>query len=615
ANITSGVYSVLAITAALNIFTCPLAILLNGLVIGAVKTKRYLRTKSNISLACLATTDFAVGLIVQPFVVTNFSLFFTGSSLQTMISTSVWVFSVVGQTCIAASTLHLLLMSGERYLAIKHPFAYENGLVTEARIITASGLAWMCAVIVYGIRVSILPEISFVFISAVISAVVYCHVVIYKEVRRNTQQIIVNQVSLAVKEKLLKNKRAFNTTVVIVLTLFLCYIPTCVWLILFISLDGENSSDVGKIAFFPITFLLFLNSSINPLIYTARIRHFRVAIFQMLTRKTLAQAEELEKKMFGANRVGEIQRDPENRLKRGHQQREANHKESEKDEEVILLNSLVIGAVKTKRRLRIKSNISLACLATTDFIVGLLVQPLATTNFSLFFTDSSFQTETRTIVCISSAVGETCIASSLLHLLLMSGERYLAIKHPFAYENGLVTEARIIMASGLAWMCAVIIFGIKTSFLREIGVVFISAVISTVVYCHLVIYKEVRRNTQQIIANQVSLAVKEKLLKNKRAFNTTVVIVLTLFLCYIPTCVLLIVFISLDGENFSDVGQIAYFPITFLAVLNSSINPLIYTARIRQFRVAIFQMLTRKTFAEAEEIENKMFGANRVGVA
>ena len=304
ANITSGVYSLLAISAALNIFTCPLAIVLNSLVIVAVKTKRCLRTKSNISLACLATTDFAVGLIVQPLVITNFSLFFTGSSPQTMTSTFVWVFSLVSQTCTAASLLHLLLMSGERYLAIKHPFAYENGLVTEARIIMASGLAWMCAAIVCGIRASIFREVSVVFISAVISAVVYCHVVIYKEVRRNTQQIIANQVSLAVKEKLLNNKRAFNTTVVIVLTLFLCYIPTCVWLIVFISFNGENSSDVGHIASFPITFLVLLNSSINPLIYTARIRHFRVAFFQMLTRKTLARAEELEKKMFGADCVG-----------------------------------------------------------------------------------------------------------------------------------------------------------------------------------------------------------------------------------------------------------------------------------------------------------------------
>ena len=294
----------LAITTALNIFTFPFTILLNSLVIVAVKTKRHLRTKSNISLACLATTDFAVGLIVQPLAITSFSLFFIGSSPQTMTSSFVWVSSAVGQTCTAASLLHLMLMSGERYLAIKHPFAYENGLVTEARIIIASSMAWICAAINYGIRVSIFREISVVIILAVISTVVYCHVVIYKEVRRNTQQIIANQVSLAVKEKLLNNKRAFNTTVVIVLTLFLCYIPTCIWLIVFIFLDGEKSFDLGYIAYFPITFLVLLNSSINPLIYTARIRHFRVAFFQMVMRKTLAQAEELEKKMFRANRVG-----------------------------------------------------------------------------------------------------------------------------------------------------------------------------------------------------------------------------------------------------------------------------------------------------------------------
>ena len=303
-NITSDVYSVLAITTALNIFTFPFAILLNSLVIVAVKTKRHLRTKSNISLACLATTDFAVGLIVQPLAITSFSLFFIGSSAQTMTSSFVWVSSAVGQTCTAASLLHLLLMSGERYLAIKHPFAYENGLVTEARIIIASNTAWICAAIAYGIRASIFREISVVIILAVISTVVYCHVVIYKEVRRNTQQIIANQVSFAVKEKLLKNKKAFNTTVVIVLTLFLCYIPIWIWLILFIFLNGENASDVGQIAFFPIIFLQAINSSINPLIYTARIRHFRVAFFQMVMRKTLAQAEKLEKKVFGANRVG-----------------------------------------------------------------------------------------------------------------------------------------------------------------------------------------------------------------------------------------------------------------------------------------------------------------------
>ena len=44
------------------------------------------------------------------------------------------------------------------------------------------------------------------------------------------------------------------------------------------------------------------------------------------------------------------------------------------------LNALVIMAVKTKSRMRaIKSNILLACLATTDLMVGVIVQPMFTT--------------------------------------------------------------------------------------------------------------------------------------------------------------------------------------------------------------------------------------------
>ena len=40
------------------------------------------------------------------------------------------------------------------------------------------------------------------------------------------------------------------------------------------------------------------------------------------------------------------------------------------------LNALVIVAVKTKRRLQTHSKILLACLALTDLIVGVVVQPL-----------------------------------------------------------------------------------------------------------------------------------------------------------------------------------------------------------------------------------------------
>ena len=112
-----------------------------------------------------------------------------------------------------------------------------------------------------------------------------------------------------------------------------------------------------------------------------------------------------------------------------------------------------------------------------------------------------------------------CYAASLFHSLI-SVERYLAMKHPLKYKHDLVTKAHIIMASGLAWICALIILNTNKDF---------GAVISSEVFIHVVMYKEVRWNARQIIANQVSLEVKEKLLKNRKAFNTTVVILLTLF--------------------------------------------------------------------------------------
>ena len=112
-----------------------------------------------------------------------------------------------------------------------------------------------------------------------------------------------------------------------------------------------------------------------------------------------------------------------------------------------------------------------------------------------------------------------CYAASLFHSLI-SVERYLAMKHPLKYKHDLVTKAHIIMASGLAWICALIILNTNKDFV---------AVISSEVFIHVVMYKEVRWNARQIIDNQVSLEVKEKLLKNRKAFNTTVVILLTLF--------------------------------------------------------------------------------------
>ena len=63
---TTEARAVTVILIIVSIITAPVISLLNGLVIIAVKTKIRLKTKSNIALACLATTDCCMGVIGQP---------------------------------------------------------------------------------------------------------------------------------------------------------------------------------------------------------------------------------------------------------------------------------------------------------------------------------------------------------------------------------------------------------------------------------------------------------------------------------------------------------------------------------------------------------------------
>ena len=113
------------------------------------------------------------------------------------------------------------------------------------------------------------------------------------------------------------------------------------------------------------------------------------------------------------------------------------------------LNVLVMIAVKMKPRLRShKSNIGLALLASTDFVVGILVQPsLIAMIITVLLDDIS--SATCVLQGLTRAMSVISVSTSLIHMALISGERYVAMRHPFAHFN-LVTEVRLLVASALA---------------------------------------------------------------------------------------------------------------------------------------------------------------------
>ena len=108
-----------------NSISCPFTVVLNLMVIMAVKRRRRLQTNSNILLACLAATDTLTGLITQPAFILWRTFEMTGvivySAAYTIHVNAIGVLSV-------CSCLHLMLVTSERLVAIKftmhYPYTY-----------------------------------------------------------------------------------------------------------------------------------------------------------------------------------------------------------------------------------------------------------------------------------------------------------------------------------------------------------------------------------------------------------------------------------------------------------------------------------------------------------
>ena len=170
----------------------------------------------------------------------------------------------------------------------------------------------------------------------------------------------------------------------------------------------------------------------------------------------------------------------------------------------ILLNVLVITAVKKRARLQTYSNILLACLAVTDALTGFLVQPSFIVGRVLQLLG---ETNTDIIFFLHRAIILIVSFSSLLHLTLVTCERLIAIKYTLQYPY-IVTTRNIKMAVTVLWvftLCCEVLFYQKSS--RKISVCIMSLVIiSCIVFIaasYLILYRETVRHQKMIKTQQL----------------------------------------------------------------------------------------------------------------
>ena len=276
----------LKIIVVITTIACPVTILLNLLVIIAVKTRRELKKNSNILLFNAALADLLVGAVSMPLSIALDALFIQQLLLADVVCTVFFITASVLYTVCGASFFHLLLIAWERHVAVAKWAEYKT-IVTTGRVNKYTRVAWLLTVLmviplVVMVAVSVRHEMILVvdviwniFLLVCISFIAYFYFKAYLAVR-NWNRTRIRPVNDLAKGKL-ESKVAYTTF----------------WLTVFVGVSTLPISFVylfqGTLPFFLqistirwAETILQLNSLFNPLLYWYRNRRLREATLELL---------------------------------------------------------------------------------------------------------------------------------------------------------------------------------------------------------------------------------------------------------------------------------------------------------------------------------------------
>ena len=238
-----------------------------------------------LSLAC---SDVAVGLFSQPLY--TFSLI-NWLRLRNSGCITKEVATISGYLFSTASFLGVVAVSVDRFLAVHLHLRYQE-LVTHRRVVIVVIVIWvynafLSLMILWGPlgTLDVVGMINFAF-SFIITLVVYIR--IYLTMRRHKNHIQSMQIRNEAQSEEIKN---FNILIrstagifYVYLVFLICYLPYFICIAV-IRIYG-SSIVLKKLYLFSLT-LMYLNSSLNPIIYSWKMRHIQHAIMNILRKTSL----------------------------------------------------------------------------------------------------------------------------------------------------------------------------------------------------------------------------------------------------------------------------------------------------------------------------------------
>ncbi|XP_035533339.1 trace amine-associated receptor 13c-like [Morone saxatilis] len=272
----------------------------------------------------------------------------------------------------------------------------------------------------------------------------------------------------------------------------------------------------------------------------------------------------------------------------------------------VTLNLLVVISISHFRQLHTPTNALLLSLAVSDLVVGLLVMPIE----GLRYVETCWLLG-RLMCALTPYVSYCLLSASLGHMVLISIDRYLAICDPLLYSSKItLTDVKILIC--LCWACSLLyngcilmghlgrpdrfsschgecvvvishISGIVDLFITFVGPCTVMVVLYLRVF--VVAVSQVRVIRLQTAATAVSAAPTAK--KSERKAARTLGLVIAVFLmCFCPYY-----YPAFAGEDTST--SLSYYALlSWIMLLNSCVNPLIYALFYPWFRKAIQLIFT-----------------------
>ena len=268
----------------------PVAVVGNGLVLAAIWRNPSLRTPSYILLAGLALTDFCTGIISQPFLVASelvdSLVKLSGRTIRPSVNLTM---RIIGHGCFEyffnLTLLFMTFMSIERWLHMSRSSSLTMGrfhrIMTVLLFIPIPFAVYRFQEI--AMFAYLFASVAFVLLCLSVTSVAYFKV--FRIIHRHQQQICSNESSPSFAQPAInfaKYKKSVFSILYILGIFYTGYLPMAITLGL-VMVYRENCNMLFFSIYVSIT-LVFLSSSLNPLLYLWRMKDIRQEVRKLVKR-------------------------------------------------------------------------------------------------------------------------------------------------------------------------------------------------------------------------------------------------------------------------------------------------------------------------------------------